>query len=209
MVVSVMDDDPALYDELGVRLSDADPARSLTPHPSPVTLREQIIMDHTPPESASPESASPESASPQPPGRHRRRARWAPQLAASVAASVAVVLLVSTALPGGGPSAVLAPALADEYLDSSPLASAPPTSWLDSGVSPGNETGSVGGIASDMAQGVTGLEELDAVALLELVGLPWRVVSRDGEYFMVTKDFSPDRINLTVAAGFVVAASLG
>jgi hypothetical protein len=43
-----------------------------------------------------------------------------------------------------------------------------------------------------------GFEKQAAQACVEDAGLIWRVIARDGEYFAVTADYSPQRINAVV-----------
>jgi hypothetical protein len=43
----------------------------------------------------------------------------------------------------------------------------------------------------------------------ESFDLTWRMVSRDGQYFAVTRDLRTDRVNLEVENGIVTGARLG
>ena len=56
---------------------------------------------------------------------------------------------------------------------------------------------------------VIGMSESDAVAASEAEGYVARVVARDGEYFMVTEDYSVSRINLVVVNDVVTEATVG
>jgi len=56
---------------------------------------------------------------------------------------------------------------------------------------------------------LVGMPEEDAIKLIETKQLCARVVSRDGEVFVVTADFRSDRINLDIAEGLVTQAKLG
>ena len=56
---------------------------------------------------------------------------------------------------------------------------------------------------------VIGMTEVDAIAAIEAEGYVARVVARDGEYFMVTEDYSVTRINLVVVDDRVTEASVG
>jgi hypothetical protein len=56
---------------------------------------------------------------------------------------------------------------------------------------------------------VVGMIESDAVAAIEAEGYVARVVARDGEYFMVTEDYSVTRINLVVVGDRVTEATVG
>ena len=56
---------------------------------------------------------------------------------------------------------------------------------------------------------VIGMSESDAIAAIEAEGYVARVVARDGEYFMVTEDYSVTRINLVVVDDTVTEATVG
>ena len=43
----------------------------------------------------------------------------------------------------------------------------------------------------------------EAEALCKDAGIHFRVVSRDGQSYMVTDDYDPERLNLTVVKGIV------
>lgn len=51
--------------------------------------------------------------------------------------------------------------------------------------------------------------EKDASACASSMGLDVRVVSRDGEEYVVTMDYSPTRVNFSVERGIVTAATVG
>lgn len=57
--------------------------------------------------------------------------------------------------------------------------------------------------------GVIGATEAEAIGVLAAAGLSSRVVRRDGEDYMVTLDYSPTRVNLSIAEGRVVGANVG
>ncbi len=63
--------------------------------------------------------------------------------------------------------------------------------------------------AEAMATTVVGMGETEAQTAVEEAGLTWRVVSRDGEDFAVTEDYSTSRINATIVDGKVTAATVG
>ncbi|MBM3693754.1 MAG: hypothetical protein FJW77_10780 [Actinobacteria bacterium] len=48
-----------------------------------------------------------------------------------------------------------------------------------------------------------------AIAEAEAAGVPWRITREDDEWFMVTMDFSPNRMNLEIDDGVVTRATLG
>lgn len=56
---------------------------------------------------------------------------------------------------------------------------------------------------------VLGLTEADATVALEEAGYSVRVAERDGEMFMLTRDYRSDRVNLTITGGVVTSASVG
>jgi hypothetical protein len=51
--------------------------------------------------------------------------------------------------------------------------------------------------------------EKDATACATRMGLAVRILSRDGEQFMVTMDYSPKRVNFAVERDIVTAATVG
>jgi outer membrane lipoprotein SlyB len=60
-----------------------------------------------------------------------------------------------------------------------------------------------------MVSALVGLSESEAAAMAKDKGWELRVVSRDGEDFMVTQDYKTDRVNITVKSGKVTKASVG
>lgn len=56
---------------------------------------------------------------------------------------------------------------------------------------------------------LVGLAEDEAMKVAAANGWTVRVASRDGEEMMLTADYSPDRVNLTVLSGKVTSVSLG
>jgi heat shock protein HslJ len=60
-----------------------------------------------------------------------------------------------------------------------------------------------------MTADVVGMPEAEAQAAVEGAGLTFRVVSRDGESFAVTDDYSLTRINVVVVDGAVTEATIG
>lgn len=61
----------------------------------------------------------------------------------------------------------------------------------------------------DYANGLVGMAEDQAENCALDNGFAWRVVGRDGEFFPVTADYSPSRINATIARGIVESVSAG
>ncbi|MEE9415254.1 MAG: META domain-containing protein [Acidimicrobiales bacterium] len=64
-------------------------------------------------------------------------------------------------------------------------------------------------VETDLTQQLIGLTEAAAGELADAAGRPWRVVSRDGEDFAVTLDYSEDRLNFTVVDDKVVNVEIG
>lgn len=69
-----------------------------------------------------------------------------------------------------------------------------------------NETAAVVG---EYAEGLIGFDEQAAESCVADAGLIWRVVARDGEFFAVTADYSPQRINVVIDKKVVTEASVG
>lgn len=49
----------------------------------------------------------------------------------------------------------------------------------------------------------------DAIAKLNHDGMEWRIVAEGNEYYMVTSDWRPHRVDLEIDDGLVVDASIG
>jgi hypothetical protein len=64
-------------------------------------------------------------------------------------------------------------------------------------------------IVNDYAQQLVGFDEKAAETCVENAGLVWRVIARDGEYFAVTADYSPQRINAAIDRSVVTEISVG
>jgi hypothetical protein len=90
------------------------------------------------------------------------------------------------------------------------------------GVAPGNTGGgspSDGGVVEpgvlpttlteETAKSLIGLTESEAVKVASERGWTIRVAMRDGEAFMLTKDYSENRVNLTVVKTVVTAVTIG
>lgn len=54
-----------------------------------------------------------------------------------------------------------------------------------------------------------GFDESAAEACVAEANLIWRVVARDGEYFAVTADYSPQRVNAVIEQGVVTEITVG
>ena len=59
------------------------------------------------------------------------------------------------------------------------------------------------------AQTLIGMKEKDAKAAITAKGYTYRIVERDGEHFIVTMDYSPTRINLSITKGIITDVSVG
>ena len=90
-------------------------------------------------------------------------------------------------------------------------------------VDPGSSGGSPGAVPGQAVAPIEPVTVLDDASAKKLIGLTeaeaqkvatelgWqvRVAMRDGEAFMLTKDFQTNRVNLTIAAGSVTAVAVG
>ena len=66
-----------------------------------------------------------------------------------------------------------------------------------------------GGTGFDADLGaIVGLAEVEAIESLRAMGLTVRVVERDGESFVISRDYRGDRVNLVVTNGMVVSATV-
>jgi hypothetical protein len=63
------------------------------------------------------------------------------------------------------------------------------------------------GFDADLSN-IVGLPEVEAIESLSAKGLTVRVVERDGESFVITRDYRGDRVNLVVTNGMVVSATV-
>lgn len=100
------------------------------------------------------------------------------------------------------------PAIPSEYLDVvQPPVMAEPMPAEPEPVLPGGDD--VIGIAPEDAERLIGLSEVDAVTEAESQGWDVRVVSRDGEDFPITMDYSTGRVNLTVEDDVVTKVYVG
>jgi hypothetical protein len=110
-------------------------------------------------------------------------------------------------------------ALPEEFVKHE-VSPSPVPETLPQGSSSGSSAGSSGQAAPDqtvsdqivsdkMVSALVGLSESEAAAMAKDKGWELRVVSRDGEDFMVTQDYKTDRVNITVKSGKVTKASVG
>lgn len=75
---------------------------------------------------------------------------------------------------------------------------------------PSTSPTTVAGNSGDpLADQVIGMTESAAIDLIRSTGRAVRVESRDGEQFMLTQDFDPERLNLTVVNGSVTGVRPG
>lgn len=63
--------------------------------------------------------------------------------------------------------------------------------------------------ATVLDQEVVGMEKFAAIVKIEDAGCRARIVSEDGEPFIVTMDYRSDRLNLDVVQGKVVSVHRG
>jgi hypothetical protein len=59
------------------------------------------------------------------------------------------------------------------------------------------------------AKQLEGFSEAAAESCVTEAGLVWRVVGRDGEWFPVTDDYSPQRVNAVIERSIVTEISIG
>jgi hypothetical protein len=59
------------------------------------------------------------------------------------------------------------------------------------------------------AKALVGLNEDEAVKIIEGNGCTYRIGSRDGEQFMLTEDYSTSRLTLGIEKSIVVTATIG
>ena len=64
-------------------------------------------------------------------------------------------------------------------------------------------------IVDQYGQQLVGFDEQAAQACVEDAGLVWRVIARDGEYFAVTADYSPQRLNAVIVDAIVMEITVG
>jgi hypothetical protein len=87
-----------------------------------------------------------------------------------------------------------------------PAVTEPFESGPESGSSgPGDSGAADGPSAAEAAEALVGLSEADAEAAATQQGWVLRVVRRDGEDLAATADFRPDRVNVEVTDGEVMA----
>ena len=125
---------------------------------------------------------------------------------------------------------VSALALDDKYIEQTPISTVP-DSDVDVTVpgagsgSSGSSTGATppvdGGVVEPVptpqtilptekdAKALVGLNEDEAVKIIEGNGWIYRIGSRDGEQFMLTKDYSTSRLTLGIEKSIVVTATIG
>jgi hypothetical protein len=76
-------------------------------------------------------------------------------------------------------------------------------------VSPVSEFESISRVAAEFAENLVGLIETEAIRQISENGLSFRIASRDGEFFALTQDYSPGRINLEIVDGVITGALIG
>jgi hypothetical protein len=63
--------------------------------------------------------------------------------------------------------------------------------------------------ALNYAKQLEGFSEAASESCVIEAGLVWRVVGRDGEWFAVTLDYNPQRINAVIESAVVTEVSIG
>ena len=61
----------------------------------------------------------------------------------------------------------------------------------------------------NFAQQLLGFSEKTAESCVTDAGLVWRVVGRDGELFVVTQDYNPQRVNVVIEISEVTEVRIG
>jgi len=61
----------------------------------------------------------------------------------------------------------------------------------------------------DAAAAYVGLTKQAAIAKAKADGRPWRIAREDGERFMLTQDYDPNRVTFEIDHGKITKASLG
>ena len=64
-------------------------------------------------------------------------------------------------------------------------------------------------IVLEYGKQLEGFDESAAEVCVADAALIWRVVARDGEYFAVTADYSPQRVNAVIEQGVVTEITVG
>ena len=64
-------------------------------------------------------------------------------------------------------------------------------------------------VGTQLIKRLIGMDEKAAEGLVVANGMIFRVVYADGESFIVTADFRPDRINVWLSGGIVTSANMG
>ncbi len=59
------------------------------------------------------------------------------------------------------------------------------------------------------AAAYVGLTKKAAIAKAEAAGRPWRIAREDGESFLLTQDYNPNRVNFEIDKGTVTSATFG
>ena len=72
-----------------------------------------------------------------------------------------------------------------------------------------NPTNPVAALDDASAKKLIGLTEAEAQKVATELGWQVRVAMRDGEAFMLTKDYQTNRVNLTITKGSVTAVVIG
>jgi hypothetical protein len=129
-------------------------------------------------------------------------------LALTTMANGDTYLLPAYSLSADNGATFTVPAIEDKYLDNgSDVTTVPNTSGSSAG-NPGTDVPAVGISQSD-AQLLVGLTEQGAADTCAKNGWTMRVAVRDGKNFMLTTDFSPLRVNVSLSKGIVTSVTIG
>ncbi|MEY4437051.1 MAG: hypothetical protein RL100_515 [Actinomycetota bacterium] len=91
----------------------------------------------------------------------------------------------------------------------SPSSPAGPSPSLSSPAEDPMDMDAIAAKTLEFAETLFGMAEGYAIGKIEEAGYEWRVVQRDLEMFPVTKDYRPNRIDLTIKEGIVYKVSVG
>ncbi|MEY4365942.1 MAG: hypothetical protein RLZZ305_1286 [Actinomycetota bacterium] len=118
------------------------------------------------------------------------------------------MLLPAWALADADGNEVRVVAVGDDYIEWPTSATDAPTPVPQPGPTPGTDVPAAAVRPAD-AEKLVGLTEDEATRVATGAGWTIRVVSRDGEDFLVTTDWQGNRVNITVVDGTVTAVTVG
>jgi hypothetical protein len=117
-------------------------------------------------------------------------------------------LLPAYSLVGDNGATFTVPAIEDKYLDTGASVNTTQNTSGSSAGSPGTDVATTSISASD-AQLLVGLTEQGAADTCAKNGWTMRVAVRDGKNYMLTTDYNPLRVNVSLAKGIVTSVTVG